>query len=308
LDKLKHNDLIGLKDLSAEEILFIISTAEQFKKKEIKTSSLLKAHTVLTLFYEPSTRTQVSFATAIRTLGAKLQNISISHSSVKKGETLLDTANNLMQMGVSALVIRHMAGGAPALLAKHLPIPIINAGDGFNEHPTQALLDIMTMKEKKGSLKNKHVVIVGDIAHSRVARSNIWGLTKLGAKVTLCAPPTLIPMGIEKMGVTIEYDLDKALQKADFVNALRMQHERQDNPNFIPSKREYHHRFGLYEKRLRRAPQDLIILHPGPINRGVELSSEVADGPQNVILEQVENGIAIRMAVLSLLLDKGVNK
>ena len=300
---LQTKNLIGLKTLSKEEIKFIIDTAFSYKDKIYQQSNELKGKTVLTLFYEPSTRTQVSFNTAIKTLGAGVQNVNITQSSIKKGETLLDTVLNLKMMGLSAIIIRHGAGGAPHLLAKRLELPIINAGDGFNEHPTQALLDMMTMIDKKGDLKGKKVVIVGDIAHSRVARSNIWGLTKLGAKVTVCAPPTLIPRGIEQFGVRVEGDLDKALSDADFVNALRMQHERQNNPNFIPSKREYHHRFGLYEKRMKRAPKDLIVLHPGPINRGVELSSEVADGPQNVILEQVQNGIAVRMAVLSLLLN-----
>ncbi len=309
MTKLKTKDLIGLKNLSKEELQLIIDTAFSYKEKIYSQSTELKGKTILTLFYEPSTRTQVSFGTAIKNLGASAQNISIAQSSVKKGETLLDTALNLKMMGIDAIIIRHSAGGVPNLLAKHLDLPIINAGDGFNEHPTQALLDIMTMIDKKGDLKNKKVVIVGDIAHSRVARSNIWGLMTLGAKVTVCAPPTLIPRGIEQLGVTIETDLDKALVDADFVNALRMQHERQNNPNFIPSKREYHHRFGLYEKRMKRAPKDLIVLHPGPINRGVELSSEVADGPQNVILEQVQNGIAVRMAVLSLLLkNKGAKQ
>lgn len=301
---LASKDLLGLKDLSAEEINLIISRAFTFKKSFStpgKTIKSLQDLSLLTLFYEPSTRTATSFNVAAARLGGRIQNISVSTSSVQKGETLIDTVQNLEVMGFSGVIIRHQHGGAPMLTAQNTTMSVINAGDGFNEHPTQALLDIMTMEEYKGPVKGKKVVIVGDISHSRVARSNIWGLIKLGAAVTVSAPQTLIPKGIEEFGVTVEYDLDKALSDADFVNVLRMQYERQADKNFIPSKREYHRLFGINLKRLRKAKQNLIVLHPGPINRGVEISSEVADGKQNVILEQVVNGIAVRMAVLDLL-------
>ncbi|GBR77240.1 aspartate carbamoyltransferase [Candidatus Termititenax persephonae] len=258
--------------------------------------------TLLTLFYEPSTRTLTSFNVAAGRLGGRIHNVSVSASSVQKGETLIDTVRNLEVMDFSAIVLRHSHGGAPQLAAVNTAKPVINAGDGFNEHPTQALLDIMTMQQYKGSLQNKKVVIVGDIAHSRVARSNIWGLNTLGAQVTVCGPATLIPKGIEDFGVTVEHDLGRALVDADFVNVLRMQHERQADKNFIPSKREYHRLFGINEKRLAKARPDLLVLHPGPINRSVEISTPIADGRQNVILEQVINGIAIRMAVLNLLM------
>ncbi len=301
---LASKDLLGLKDLSAEEINLIISRAFTFKKAFVnsaKTAKSLQDLSLLTLFYEPSTRTATSFNVAAARLGGRVQNISVSSSSVQKGETLIDTIQNLEVMGFAGVIIRHQHGGAPMLAAQNSPMSVINAGDGFNEHPTQALLDIMTMEEYKGPVKGKKVVIVGDIAHSRVARSNIWGLIKLGASVTVSAPQTLIPKGIEEFGVTVEYDLDRALADADFVNVLRMQYERQADNNFIPSTREYHRLFGINLKRLRKAKQNLIVLHPGPINRGVEISSEVTDGKQNVILEQVVNGIAVRMAVLDLL-------
>jgi aspartate carbamoyltransferase catalytic subunit len=246
-----------------------------------------------------------SFNVAAGRLGGKVNNLSVSASSVQKGETLIDTIRNLEVMGFAAAVIRHSHGGAPQLAADNTSMAIINAGDGFNEHPTQALLDIMTMQQYKGSLAAKKIVIVGDIAHSRVARSNIWGLLKFGARVTVSAPATLIPKGLEEWGVTVEYDLDRALADADFVNVLRMQYERQSDQNFIPSKREYHRLFGINEKRLARAKANLLVLHPGPINRSVEISSAIADGKQNVILEQVVNGIAVRMAVLDLLIGSG---
>ena len=301
---LASKDLLGLKDLSAEEINLIISRAFQYKKLFATPSKIAKTLAdinMLTLFYEPSTRTATSFNVAASRLGGRVQNISVSSSSVQKGETLIDTIHNLAVMGFSAVILRHQHGGAPMLAAQNTTMSVINAGDGFNEHPTQALLDLMTMEEYKGQIKGKKVVIVGDIAHSRVARSNIWGLIKLGASVTVSAPQTLIPKGIEEFGVTVEYDLDRALADADFVNVLRMQYERQSDKNFIPSNREYHRLFGINMKRLRKAKSGLIVLHPGPINRGVEISTEVADGKQNVILEQVINGIAIRMAVLDLL-------
>ncbi len=307
ISKLNRKDLLGLKEFSADEINIIIHRAFDFKKY-FKTPSKIKKtlqdKNILSLFYEPSTRTQVSFNVASSRLGAKSTSLSISASSVQKGETLIDTVNNLEVMGFDAMIMRHQHAGAPKLAADNCDVPVINAGDGFNEHPTQALLDIMSMVECKGLLKGKKVVIVGDILHSRVARSNIWGLNILGAKVTVVAPATLIPQSITQFGVKVEYDLDKALSDADFVNVLRMQHERQQDLNFIPSKREYHRLFGINDKRLRKARPDLVILHPGPINRGVEISSSVADGKQNVILEQVVNGIAVRMAVLDLLVGE----
>ena len=302
---LASKDLLGLKDLSAEEINLIISRAFAFKKlfsTPAKIAKTLQDQNILTLFYEPSTRTATSFNVAASRLGGRVQNIGVSTSSVQKGETLIDTIHNLEVMGFTGVIIRHMHGGAPMLAAQNTTMSVVNAGDGFNEHPTQALLDLMTMEEFKGSVKGKKIVIVGDIAHSRVARSNIWGLIKLGASVTVSAPQTLIPKGIEEFGVTVEYDLDRALSDADFVNVLRMQYERQSDKNFIPSNREYHRLFGINSKRLRKAKPNLIVLHPGPINRGVEISSEVADGKNNVILEQVVNGIAVRMAVLDLLI------
>jgi aspartate carbamoyltransferase catalytic subunit len=300
-------DLLGLKNLSAKQINLIIQEAFTYKKQfaapeRIKKSLLDK--TLLTLFYEPSTRTLTSFNVAAGRLGGRAHNVSVSASSVQKGETLIDTVRNLEVMGFSAVVLRHSHGGAPQLAAENTAMPVINAGDGFNEHPTQALLDIMTMQQFKGDLRNKKVVIVGDIAHSRVARSNIWGLNTLGAQVAVCGPATLIPKGIEDFGVTVEHDLGRALADADFVNVLRMQYERQANQNFIPSKREYHRLFGINEKRLAKAKPDLLVLHPGPINRSVEISTPVADGKQNVILEQVVNGLAIRMAVLNLLIGE----
>jgi len=297
--------LLGLKDLSAEQIGLIIEKAFSYKKHFNSLSKIKKSindKNILSLFYEPSTRTLISFSVAAGRLGGRINNVSVSASSVQKGETLIDTVRNLEVMGFSALVIRHTHGGAPQLAADNTEMAVINAGDGFNEHPTQALLDIMTMQQYKGDLKKKKIVIVGDIAHSRVARSNIWGLRTLGAEVTVSAPATLIPNGIENLGVKVEYDLDRALSDADFVNVLRMQHERQADQNFIPSKREYHRLFGINEKRLARAKKNLLVLHPGPINRSVEISSVIADGKQNVILEQVVNGVAIRMAVLDLLI------
>jgi aspartate carbamoyltransferase catalytic subunit len=302
---MQHKDLLGLKDVSREDLQAIITRAFSFKKlfkTPNKISKTISDHTVLSLFYEPSTRTMTSFNVATTRLGGRTHNVSVPASSVQKGETLIDTIHNLEVMGFSAVIIRHQHGGAPKLAADHTEMSVINAGDGFNEHPTQALLDIMTMQECKGDLKGKKVVIVGDILHSRVARSNIWGLQKLGAKVYVSAPATLIPKGLDSLGVKVEYDIDRILPEADFVNVLRMQHERQADTNFIPSKREYHRLFGINEKRLARAKKDLIVLHPGPINRGVEISSAVADGGQNVILEQVVNGIAVRMAVLDLLI------
>lgn len=308
---LAQKDLLGLKDISLADIQLILKTAESMKEvmfRPVKRVPALVGKTILTLFYEPSTRTKTSFDMAAKVLSATTSAITVASSSVKKGETLVDTAKNVERTGVDAIVIRHAMAGAPHLIAKNLKIPVINAGDGFNEHPTQGLLDIFTMKEKKGDLKGKHLVIVGDISHSRVARSNIWGLKKIGAKITVVAPLTLLPKDIKLMGVEVSHDLDQAIQSADFVNILRIQLERQE-AGLFPSKEEYAELYGLNSERLRKAKKGLVIMHPGPINRGVEITSEVADlmekekgSPYSVILDQVENGVAVRMAVLFLLL------
>ena len=308
---LAQKDLLGLKDISLADIQLILKTAESMKEvmfRPVKRVPALVGKTILTLFYEPSTRTKTSFDMAAKILSATTSGITVASSSVKKGETLIDTAKNVERTGVDAIVIRHSMAGAPHLIAKNLKIPVINAGDGFNEHPTQGLLDIFTMKEKKGDLKGKQIVIVGDISHSRVARSNIWGLKKIGAKVTVVAPPTLLPKDIELMGVEVSHDLDQAIKTADVINILRLQLERQE-AGLFPSKEEYAELYGLNLERLRQAKKGLVIMHPGPINRGVEITSEVADliekekgSPYSVILDQVENGVAVRMAVLFLLL------
>jgi aspartate carbamoyltransferase catalytic subunit len=270
-------------------------------ERPIKRVPALLGKTVVTLFYEPSTRTRTSFEMAAKMLSANITNIALSTSSIVKGETLIDTAKNIEVMGVDAIVIRHSMAGAPHLVAENVKASVINAGDGCNEHPSQGLLDIFTMREKKGALRGKKVLIVGDISHSRVARSNIWGLTKLGAKVTVVGPATMMPKGIEDMNVKVSYDLDDEIKDADFINVLRIQKERQGK-DMLPSLKEYAELFGITAKRLKKAKEDVIIMHPGPINRGVEITSEVADGPYNVILDQVTNGVAVRMAILFLLL------
>lgn len=301
---LSTKDLLGLKDLSSEDLRLIFKTAEHMKEvfnRPIKRVPALNGKTIFSLFYEPSTRTKSSFEMAAKMLSATVGGVAAKSSSMLKGETLIDTAKNIEVMGIDAIVIRHKMAGAPHLLAKNLKASIINAGDGFNEHPTQGLLDIFTMMEKKGSVRGKTVIILGDIAHSRVARSNIWGLKKLGAKVIVCGPPTLIPIGIEEMGVEVSYNIDEVIGQADFINVLRIQLERQGKGLF-PSKEEYTKLYGITGERMKKAKDDVVIMHPGPINRGVELTSEVADGPYNVILDQVRNGVAIRMAVLFLLL------
>ena len=295
-----RKDLLGLEELNKEELELILSTAESFKEvssREIKKVPALRGKTVVNLFYEPSTRTRVSFEVAAKRLSADVINIATETSSVKKGETLIDTGKNIEALKADIIVMRHNASGAAAMLARNLNISVVNAGDGWHEHPTQALLDIFTLKEKLGRIEGLNVSIVGDIAHSRVARSNIWGLIKLGAKVTLCAPKILIPAVIEEMGVSVTNDIDEALAKADAVNVLRMQFER-DGETAFPKQLEYFKQFGITSDRLKKAKKDIIVMHPGPINRGIEMSSEVADGANSVILEQVTNGIAIRMAVL----------
>lgn len=301
---LQRKDLLGIKDLSLEEIKLVLSTAHSMKEVAArpipKVPTLLGKH-IITLFYEPSTRTRTSFNMAAKILSANITNIAISSSSVVKGENLIDTIKNLEVMGVDAIIIRHAMAGAPHLAARNSKVSVINAGDGFNEHPTQGLLDIFTMQEKKGKLGGKKIAIVGDISHSRVARSNIWGLTKLGAKVVVVGPPTMIPKDIEEMGVEVSYDLDREIKDADFIYMLRIQKERQEKGLF-PSIEEYAKLYGLNGERMKKARRDVIVMHPGPINRGVEMTSEVADGPYNVILEQVTNGVAVRSALLFLLL------
>jgi len=297
-----RKDLLGLEDLSKEEIELILSTADSFKEvstREIKKVPALRGKTVVNLFYEPSTRTRVSFEVAAKRLSADVINIATETSSVKKGETLIDTGRNIQALKADIIVMRHNYSGAAVVLARNVDISVVNAGDGWHEHPTQALLDIFTLKEKLGRIAGLQVTIVGDIAHSRVARSNIWGLTKLGAKVTVCAPELIIPPGIEEMGVTVSDDIDQALKNADAVNVLRMQFER-DEDNAFPKQIEYFRDFGITAERLKKAKKDIVVMHPGPINRGIEMSSEVADGANSVILEQVTNGIAVRMAVLFL--------
>ncbi len=297
-----RKDLLELEGLSKEEIEFILNTADSFKEvssRDIKKVPALRGKTVVNLFYEPSTRTRVSFEVAAKRLSADVINIATETSSVKKGETLIDTGKNIQALKADIIVMRHNYSGAAHMLARSLEISVVNAGDGWHEHPTQALLDLFTLKEKLGRIEGLRVSIVGDIAHSRVARSNIWGLTKLGAKVMVCSPSMLIPTAIEQMGVEVTNDIEEALCNADAVNVLRMQFER-DEENAFPRQIEYFKKFGITKERLRKAKNNVIIMHPGPINRGIEISSEVADGANSVILEQVTNGIAVRMAVLFL--------
>lgn len=295
-------DLLGLEYLTREEIEIILDTAESFKEvstREIKKVPALRGKTAVNLFYEPSTRTRVSFEVAAKRLSADVINIATETSSVRKGETLIDTGKNIQALKADIIIIRHNCSGAANMLASHLDISVVNAGDGWHEHPTQALLDIFTLKEKLGKIQGLNVTIVGDIAHSRVARSNIWGLTKLGANVTVCAPEMLLPVGIEKTGVETSSNIDEALKNADAVNVLRMQFERDEGTAF-PEQLDYLKKFGITVERLAKAKKDIVVMHPGPINRGIEMSSEVADGANSVILEQVTNGIAVRMAVLFL--------
>ncbi len=300
---LKSKDLLGLRDISAEEIEYILNTAKTMKyiiSSNNKKTAHLQGKSIITLFYENSTRTRLSFELASKYMGANAANISASSSSVQKGETLIDTGKTIDSMGSDVIIIRHPMSGAPHLLAQNVKSSVINAGDGMNEHPTQALLDMFTMVEKKGSLKGLKVAIIGDILHSRVARSNIWGLTKMGAEVNVSGPATLVPPGIEKLGVNVFSTVQEAILDADVVMGLRIQLERQKKGLF-PSIREYSRFFGLDDKRLKLAKEDALVMHPGPVNRGVELSSAVMDGDQSVINEQVTNGVAIRMALLYLL-------
>ena len=295
-------DLLGLEYLTPDEITLILDTAESFKEvstREIKKVPALRGKTAVNLFYEPSTRTRVSFEVAAKRLSADVINIATETSSVRKGETLIDTGKNIQALKADIIIMRHNCSGAANMLARTLDISVVNAGDGWHEHPTQALLDIFTLREKLGKIEGLNVAIVGDIAHSRVARSNIWGLTKLGAHVTVCAPEILLPVGIEKTGVKVSSNIDEALQNADAVNVLRMQFERDEGAAF-PAQLDYYKRFGITQERLVKAKKDIVVMHPGPINRGIEMSSAVADGANSVILEQVTNGIAVRMAVLFL--------
>ena len=300
----KHKHLLGLADLSRQDIELILETAKSFKEvsnRDIKKVPALRGKTVVTLFFEPSTRTRISFELAAKRLSADTLNIAASVSSTSKGETLLDTARNIEAMSIDAMVVRHSSSGSVSLLAEGLKCSVVNAGDGCREHPTQALLDMFTLQEKFGRIEGLKVGIIGDILHSRVARSNIWGLTKLGAKVTVCGPATLMPRGIESLGVEVCYDLKKVLKQSDAVIALRLQKERQQD-KFLPSMREYSRLFGINQAKLNEGSDHLIVMHPGPTNRGVELSADVADGKQSVILDQVTNGVAVRMAVLYLVL------
>jgi len=304
-----RKDLTGLFELSAEEITHILDTAAAFKEvgsRTIKKVPALRGKTLVNLFVEPSTRTRISFELAAERLSADVINVSGSSSSLTKGETLKDTAMNLQALHCDAIVIRHSAAGAARFLAERLDVSIINGGDGAHEHPTQALLDLFTIREQLGDIAGKHVVIVGDILFSRVARSNIWGLLKLGAKVTLVGPSTLVPRTFEETGVTVSRDLDAVLPEADVINLLRIQHERQQK-QYFPGLGEYTALFGLTKPRADRLKPDCLVMHPGPINRGVEIDSDVADGSRSVILDQVTNGLAVRMAVLFLCVTTGAS-
>jgi aspartate carbamoyltransferase catalytic subunit len=303
LTGLRRKDLLGIADLSIEEIVLILDTAEAMKEvgqRAIKKVPTLRGKTIVNLFFEPSTRTRTSFEIAEKRLSADTLNVAIATSSVVKGETLVDTAMNIEAMAPSMIVLRHASSGACHLLARICKAGIVNAGDGLHEHPTQALLDAFTIRERKGRLAGLKVAIVGDLLHSRVLRSNVLLLTKLGADVWVCGPQTLIPVGIEALGVRATTRVEEAVEDADVVMMLRMQLERMQGAYF-PSLREYFTTFGMTEARVARARNDVIIMHPGPINRGVEIASEVADGPFSVILDQVANGVAVRMAVLYLL-------
>ena len=301
-----RTSLLGLEPLEVQEIEIILELAEEFKlhleKKELPSKNL-KGKRIVNLFMEPSTRTRVAFEIAAKSLSADVISIASQSSSLTKGETLKDTAKNIQALGADAIVIRHSSAGSPLFLSKTIPVPIINAGDGAHEHPSQALLDIFTLKEKLGSLSGKNIVILGDILFSRVARSNLWGLKKLGADVTFVGPSTLVPRDFEKLGANVSHDVNESLKKADAIMLLRIQHERQSTSHF-PSLEEYTKVFGLNIDRSKLLKPNAIILHPGPINRGVEIDSSIADSKNSVILQQVTNGIAVRMAILYLCANK----
>ncbi len=306
MSQLSVDHLLGIKGLKREDIELIFSTADNFKEvinRPIKKVPSLRDLTIANLFFENSTRTRLSFELAEKRLSADVINFSASSSSVSKGETLIDTVNNILSMKVDMVVMRHPNPGAGVFLSKHIDAKIVNAGDGAHEHPTQALLDTYSIRERLGCVEGKKVVIVGDILHSRVALSNIYALNLLGAEVMVCGPSTLIPKYIHTLGVKVETDLRKALEWADVANMLRVQHERQDL-KYFPSIREYSQMYGVDMNLLNSLDKEIVIMHPGPINRGVEITSEVADSPQSIILDQVENGVAIRMAVLYLLASK----
>jgi aspartate carbamoyltransferase catalytic subunit len=301
-----HRHVLGLRFWTAQDINCVLEQARSLKEvlsRPTKQVPTLRGKNLLLLFFEPSTRTKLSFDMAIKLMGAGSVSVTMESSSVKKGESLADTVRNIQAMGIDGVVIRHKHGGAPHFISKCLNIPVINAGDGFHEHPTQGLLDVFTMIEHRGDIQGKNVLICGDILHSRVARSNIWALTKLGANVYVSGPPTLLPDGLDKMGVTLVHNLDTALPQMDIINVLRVQYERQAM-GYFPSVRDYRRLYGITKARMALAKPDALVLHPGPMNRGIEIDSEVADGPHNVILDQVTNGIAVRMAVLYLLFSQ----
>ena len=305
----RGRDLLGMEDLTAADICAILDSAASFKEiseREIKKVPTLRGKTIINLFFEPSTRTRTSFEIAGKRLSADVINISVSTSSLSKGETLRDTADTLAAMRADVLVVRHRAAGVPHMLARFSPSPVINAGDGAHEHPTQALLDLYTIREKLDTLQGRRVVIVGDIANSRVARSNIIGMHKLGMDVGVCAPRTMIPVGMESWGVDYHSDFDAVLPDADVVMMLRIQRERHGDVLF-PSLQEYSARYCLTSDRMRRAKPEILVMHPGPMNRGVEIAPEVADGMESVILQQVTNGVAVRMALLYLIVGSGSN-
>ncbi|MHC4239759.1 MAG: aspartate carbamoyltransferase catalytic subunit [Planctomycetota bacterium] len=308
--KWNHKHLLGLRELTAEEITHILNTAEGFEQistRSVKKAPPLRGRVVVNLFFEDSTRTRNSFALAASRLSADIIEFTRKTSSVSKGETLLDTAKNLEALGIDIVVIRHSAGGAPKFLSRCINACVVNAGDGFCEHPTQGLLDVYTIRKIKGTLEGLKIAIVGDVAHSRVARSDMWAMTKLGAQVTFVGPPTLMPTQVKRLPVAVSYSLDEVIEKVDVINMLRIQFERLGG-NPFPSIREYSHYFGLTVERMKRAKSDILVMHPGPINRGLEMESEVADGPNSVILEQVKNGLAVRMAVLFLVNQAAAQK
>ncbi|OGQ44695.1 MAG: aspartate carbamoyltransferase [Deltaproteobacteria bacterium RIFCSPLOWO2_02_44_9] len=302
--RLKRKDLLGIEELERDEIELILSTAESFKEvsdREIKKVPTLRGRTIINLFYEASTRTRTSFEIAAKRMSADTINISTSSSSIAKGETLKDTAKNLEAMNPDCIVLRHSSSGAPHILARLVKCSVINAGDGSHEHPSQALLDMLTVKERFGRIEGLKIAIVGDISHSRVARSNIYGFIKLGAKVSVAGPPTMMPAGVEDMGCSVRYRIEDVIGDADVIMVLRIQLERHKVPLF-PSVREYSRLFGLDRQKLERAKKDMVILHPGPVNRGVEIAPDVVDGPYSLVLDQVKNGVAVRMALFYLLL------
>lgn len=302
-----RKDLLGLRDLSLEEINSILNTAEPCREifsRELRKMPTLRGKTVVTLFFEPSTRTRTSFEIAAKWMSADAINLTASTSSVVKGESFIDTAKTVEAVGADVIVIRHAMAGAPELLAKTVKAKVINAGDGAHEHPTQGLLDLFTIRQKKGKLDGLNVTIIGDILHSRVAKSNIWGLLKVGAHVTVAGPPTLIPPGLQELGVKVCHNVDEALEGADVVNVLRIQLERQKKGLF-PSVREYAHLYGINRERLQRLAPDALLLHPGPANLGVEITEEATEDPRSVITEQVSNGVAVRMALLYLMAGGG---